>query len=219
VKTSKCSACGNPCDPRALRCRQCSNVINPPALGHEVSLKTRRKISGTLHGHTPWNKDKGEVKLKCPVSKERMSVQRSTRMKKNNPCKRPEIKEKIRQTVLELYRQHPEILGNRKPSGINQHSTHLTSVEKPIAQILQESNITFSHNHRIGKYFVDFLILENCVIECDGKYWHRIRSDASQKEAVKDTYLRSQGYRVFRFTEDEIVGNASNCVLKCLEVR
>lgn len=217
MKTSRCQDCGKPCDPRAIRCRQCSNRIAPPALGHVVLPKTRQSISIKLLGHIPWNKDTGKIRLKCPFMKERVHIQRSTRMQLNNPCKRPEIKEKIRQSVIELYRRHPEILENRKPSGTNQYSTYFTTVEKPIKEALEELNISYLHNYRIGKHFVDFLILENCVIECDGKYWHRIRSDSTQKEITKDAYLCSRGYHVFRFSEDEIFKNALECIMKCLE--
>ena len=130
------------------------------------------------------------------------------RMLVNNPSKRPEVRAKIRTTLLATYAAHPEILENRKPAGINQYSTGFTSIEKKIADVLTCSGIAFAHNYKIGRYFADFLILDNVVIECDGEYWHR---DAD-KESRRTKYLHDRGFYVFHLDEDRINKDPSGCV-------
>lgn len=135
-------------------------------------------------------------------------------MRKNNPVNKPGVREKIRSSLLNTYKTNPEILENRKPSGVNQFSENMTSIEKPIADALRSLGIPFTHNSRIGRYFADFVIYENSVIECDGNYWHKDKA----KDQRKDEYLYSQGFFVFRFSEDRILANAKACVVLTSEI-
>jgi len=132
----------------------------------------------------------------------------SRRMKTHNPMFNPETREKVRQTIIQLYKDKPEILENRKPSGINQFSDKFTSIEQKIADVLNDLNIMFIHNKRIGRYFVDFLVFDNIVIECDGEYWHQDKD----KDAERDKYLERRGYTVFRLTGSEINESAKRCI-------
>lgn len=62
--------------------------------------------------------------------------------------------------------------------------------------------------YRVGKYFPDFAYPQvNILIECDGKAWHKDR----EKEALRDAYLRSQGWLVLHFEEDRIREDVLGC--------
>jgi very-short-patch-repair endonuclease len=118
-----------------------------------------------------------------------------------NWAKRPEVREKIRQSVIQMYRDHPEVLENRKRSGVNQHSGYFSSLERLIADALCRASVPYQHNVRIGRYWADFVICGRIVIECDGAYWHQDEA----KDKRKDHYLQERGYFVYRFAEHRIL--------------
>ena len=208
-----CISCGGNCDKRALRCRQCSNKIVPPNKGNLHSLETKEKISKSLSGNIPWNKGTACVIEK--KTKEELSKFRSDRMRGDkNPSKRKEVKEKISSSLIATYKARPEILENRKASGLNQYSGGYTSIEKSVADVLKMFRIPFIHNHRIGRFFADFLILGNIVIECDGTYWHKDK----KKDARKDAYLMEREYYVFRLSEERIKKDVYGCTKSIIEI-
>lgn len=87
-----------------------------------------------------------------------------------------------------------------------------TSIEKAIREELERRGVAFDQNVRIGKFIVDFLLLnENKIIECDGEYWHNLPG-AKARDQYKDKYLLQKGFEIFRFTESEIRRAASECV-------
>lgn len=125
----------------------------------------------------------------------------SLRMIKNNPVKSMEVRNKISKSILKLYKNKPEILENRKPSGINQFTGVFSSLELKIKNKLNKLGIKFHHNFKIGRYWADFLILNKVVIECDGEYWHPI---GNVHDKIKDKYLIKRGYKVIRIRENKI---------------
>lgn len=204
-----CESCGKIC--RGQHCRQCSNKINPPARGRIVSQETRNKIATSLRGKSPWNKGTSK---RVRLTQEEKAKKCSERMRANNPVNKPGVREKIRSTLLCTYKNNPAVLENRKPSGINQFANRMTSIERPIADTLNQLGIGFIHNYRIGRYFADFLILENVVFECDGEYWHR----DSEKDRRKDQYLYDKGFYVFRFNGKRILDDPRACVIMAIEI-
>lgn len=64
--------------------------------------------------------------------------------------------------------------------------------------------IKFRRQHVIGHYIVDFVSLpEMLVLEVDGEYHNSIEQQKS--DAERTAYLVEKGYRVIRFTNDEIL--------------
>ncbi len=92
-----------------------------------------------------------------------------------------------------------------------------TSIERLIREELNlHPELEYQPQVRIGRYRVDFLIVNrNCVIECDGNYWHKF-VQVILRDRKKDEYFKSMGYRVFRFTESEIRKAAGDCVDRIL---
>lgn len=133
----------------------------------------------------------------------------SDRMKGDkNPAKRPAVREKIRKTLSETRKKHPEILRNRKPSGLNQYSGHFTSIERLIARELDTRKIPYVHNWKVDRYFPDFIIFENAVIECDGEHWH----NNSLKEQKRDACLHTLGYFTFHLKGNRIIRDSKGCI-------
>jgi leucyl-tRNA synthetase/very-short-patch-repair endonuclease len=72
--------------------------------------------------------------------------------------------------------------------------------------------VSFRRQHSIGEFIVDFVCLrEKLVVEVDGGY----HSEQEQKEydEVRTVYLGFFGYRVIRFTNEEVIHDL-NAVLK-----
>ena len=56
----------------------------------------------------------------------------------------------------------------------------------------------------VGPYFADFLSRElRLVVECDGVSHDR----DPQGDAIRDRWMRQNGYTVLRFTNAEVLGN------------
>ena len=228
---NKCKDCGNMCDCRAIRCRSCNDKI-PKRTGPR-SQATKDKIAKSLLGNIPWNKGTGVVKV--TRSSEALSAYRRARMLGDkNPAKRPDVKAKIRRSLLRTYeknpaikdrirlsllrtyKEKPEILENRKSSGINQHSKTYTSIERRIAEVLLARGLSFLHNFKVGRYYVDFILMDDVVIECDGEYWHEAKDKT--KEDKRERFLHDKGYYTFHFAGRRILSNPEECVSTLLNV-
>jgi very-short-patch-repair endonuclease len=65
-------------------------------------------------------------------------------------------------------------------------------------------NIKFRRQHPIGCYFVDFCsIQQKLIVEVDGGQ----HADQSAEDEVRSSFLKSYGYRVLRFWNDQVLEN------------
>lgn len=128
----------------------------------------------------------------------------------NNPMHNAEIKEKARKKLILLYKNHPEKLLNAKLKRNN-----MTSIEKKIADLLDELKINYEWNKyvRTSKTwrFPDFTI-GKLILECDGEYWHKDKN----KDLERQRELEEEGYTVLRFTDKEIL-NSLEQIKKCIQ--
>ena len=80
----------------------------------------------------------------------------------------------------------------------------MTLPEKILWQFLRGSTfagLRFRRQHPIGPYITDFCCLaKKLVIELDGEYHEHIK----QEDQHRDNFLREQGFRVLRFTNDHV---------------
>src|SRR5579859_2943861 len=73
-----------------------------------------------------------------------------------------------------------------------------SSLERTIAAVLSGLGVAFETQVAFGRYRVDFLIRSKAlVIECDGSRWHADPA-VRAKDARRDAFLQSEGYRVLR---------------------
>jgi len=84
-----------------------------------------------------------------------------------------------------------------------------TEVERRLWQRLRKRQLSgakFRRQHPIGPFIADFFCLNSrLVIELDGSQHGEDRERQSDERRTQ--YLESQGYRVRRFWNDEILGN------------
>jgi very-short-patch-repair endonuclease len=85
--------------------------------------------------------------------------------------------------------------------------TNLTDAEKYLWYILRRKNLNglkFRRQQPIGRYIVDFVCFENkLVIELDGGQ----HAEQIAEDQKRDRWLRSQGFRVLRFWNNEVLDN------------
>jgi very-short-patch-repair endonuclease len=73
----------------------------------------------------------------------------------------------------------------------------------------QIDGMRFRRQHPIGRYIVDFCSVENrLIIEVDGA----VHNFTAEQDLARQAWLEANGYRVIRFTNDEVMNYTDNVV-------
>ena len=73
----------------------------------------------------------------------------------------------------------------------------------------EQLGVKVLRQHIIGDYIVDFLIPDVClIIEVDGPYHAKFRQ--MQEDEQREETLNRMGYRVIRFTNEEVLYDTDN---------
>ena len=94
-----------------------------------------------------------------------------------------------------------------------------TYAEAALWELLRDKKLgdKFRRQHLIDYFIVDFVCLsKNLVIEVDGGY----HSDPTQKEydQQRTLYLNEKGFKVIRFTNEEVIGNTEVVLTKIKDI-
>ena len=94
-----------------------------------------------------------------------------------------------------------------------------TDAEAALWELLRDKKLgdKFRRQHLIDDFIVDFVCLsKNLVIEVDGGY----HNDPTQKEydQQRTLYLNEKGFKVIRFTNEEVVGNTEAVLTKIKDI-
>ncbi len=93
----------------------------------------------------------------------------------------------------------------------------MTSAEERLWQELRGNKlgVHFRRQHVIGMYIADFVSLKNLlVIEVDGDY-HQT-PEQQQKDQYRTEYLQSKGYRVIRFTNQQVLSDIESVMSRII---
>ena len=97
---------------------------------------------------------------------------------------------------------------------------NLTNVERLLWKRLRLRNVDghkFRRQHPIGPYFADFVCIERrLVVELDGGQ----HGENAVHDQERDAWLRSHGWRVLRFWNNEVIEQSDavlGAILKALE--
>lgn len=101
----------------------------------------------------------------------------------------PEYRKKLRDSVQKR-------ISNGTHNGWNSRNI-VSYPEKFFMTVLNNNNISYQHNKKVGKYFIDFAITEKMVaLEIDGK--QHLIEDRQKSDSLKDTFLKNNGWIVYR---------------------
>ena len=114
-----------------------------------------------------------------------------------------EYREKIRQSQLRL-------VANGTHKGWKSRNIK-SYAEKFFEMVLHNNKIAYDRERYVGKYFLDFVI-GDIDLEIDGKQ-HQYE-DRKQSDRVRDEYLRSQGFFVYRIKWNEINSDIGKEMMK-----
>lgn len=80
--------------------------------------------------------------------------------------------------------------------GISWGSAADSKAEIIFIEILNENNIDFKFQYKIGPYKADFLLGDSIVCEIDGP--HHTQKEQKAHDKKRDNYMRKLGYKVLR---------------------
>jgi very-short-patch-repair endonuclease len=73
----------------------------------------------------------------------------------------------------------------------------------------------FRRQYSIGPYFADFVCLEaRLIVEVDGSQ----HADQKEQDELRSAFLRTNGYRVMRFWNFEVLSNVDSVIERIAEV-
>ncbi|MEN0038969.1 MAG: DUF559 domain-containing protein [Cellvibrio sp.] len=94
----------------------------------------------------------------------------------------------------------------------------MTPIEKMYWDAAKEKIPSLRPQEWIGKFRVDFLILDKaCIIELDGHEYHKTR-EQRKHDASRERFLEKNGYQVIRFTGNEIYNDVEMCVKETIQI-
>ncbi len=80
----------------------------------------------------------------------------------------------------------------------------MTLPEKRLWEALRKTHLPFRRQAPIGRYIADFVCHQaRLIIEVDG-FWHE-NPEARLRDAKRDAWLASQGYRVIRLRNQQVM--------------
>ena len=95
---------------------------------------------------------------------------------------------------------------------------NLTEAEKYLWYVLRVKNLgdKFRRQAVIGRYIVDFVCFEKkLIVEIDGG-----QHAESERDKVRDKWLRGQGFEILRFWNHDVLGNRDSVrqkIVDCLK--
>lgn len=136
----------------------------------------------------------------------------SKRMRLRNPMKRPEVQEKVR-TKLRSMGWMPPVRGGRGKSVPLPQAAMAAALGWPV-EVIVPTRLKRSEGHPTH-YSLDVGNEALMVaVEVDGGSHDSFKVKARDKR--KDDFLRSKGWKVFRFTNGEVAADLAACVRKVL---
>jgi len=112
------------------------------------------------------------------------------------------------------------ILYSKLKEYAKKHRDNPTKSELIIWEFLKSKQLKeykFRRQHIIGKYIADFACLDRMlIIEIDGKI-HQLPENTESDE-IRTKWLESKGFKVIRFSNEEVTGDTENVLKEIIEV-
>lgn len=125
----------------------------------------------------------------------------------------------LREGELPKWATADPILYSKLKEYSKKHRDNPTKAELVIWEFLKSKKLEkfkFRRQHIIGQYIADFVCLDRMlVIEIDGNI-HQLQENIESDE-IRTQWLESKGFKVIRFTNDEVLLNTDKVLNKILE--
>lgn len=181
---------------KLAKCNECGKEVKPKGFSAHWRI-VHLKLQPHNEGRTAWNKGlNGDIDER--VAKNSASVAKTMNEKVKDGW-RPyfstdefwtqERRLAKSQEKKKYFQEYPEEHPNRKLAGNHEKMTYPEQVAN---NWFKSNKIEALHNVKIEGFYPDFLI-DNVIVEIDGKYWHD-----DEKDAKRDKILIEAGYTVYR---------------------
>jgi very-short-patch-repair endonuclease len=165
---------------------KCARGFSTKAKRKEINQKVSEALTGTGNGN---------VKIKCKNCGK--IFEREWRLRNREYCSplcsktSEEVKEKISKTQQENFKK-----GIIK-GWASRKNLEPSYPEKFFMKVLDNNNIKYERELRVGKYFIDFAIKDKMIaLEIDGK--QHLYEDRIESDKRKDKFLRKKNWDVYR---------------------
>lgn len=197
-KIQKCEKCGEEYK-RAKRCsikktficKKCKNEIIKKLKQNSISQRNIKEKKTVFKIKIP----KTLVKP-CSCSKCNKPINKT----KSGLCRKcfeltPELVKQRTDKVAIILKQ--QVLNGTHKGWVSRDKVNISYPEKFFMQVLQNNNISYIHELRVDKYFIDFAIEHKMIaLEIDGKQ-HEWK-ERKEKDQEKDKKLTECGWKVYR---------------------
>lgn len=191
-----CEYCGNKFygklnNTNRFCCKKCARGFSTKEKRKEINEKVSKKLK---------IKARPKIIKKCAFCNKEFIVKWSKRNQQccSNLCavtfwaNKPEQKEMFSRRMKKRHEAGDLSIGWQTRKKMN-----MTTLEKIAYDILIEKNIKFEREYKVGKWFIDFAIIDvKAAIEMDG----RQHNDEKRKNSdiIKDNYLKNKGWKIIR---------------------
>ena len=180
--------------------QEINEKVSKKLAGRKLSEERKLKTSGAnngMYGKEPPNKGKKvPLSIKLKISNSLKGRKLSEEQKKKQSIT---MKKKWKDGKLKGWKTRKKL----EPS----------YPEKFFIKVLNNNNIIFEREKKVGKYFIDFAINDRLIaLEIDGKQHNNIERKKADK--AKDKYLKKLGWKVYRIPWKEIKSDIGKLYIK-----
>jgi very-short-patch-repair endonuclease len=198
-----------------IKCNFCKKIYSKHGIINHISITHLKERKNSTSNKEPWNKGQTketnvlvkQASLKIKAKWGTDSEYRDKVTTNNKLFWTDEQRKRKSEEKILLYKNFPEKHPNRKLAG---NKNKCSYPEKLCIDFLIENKIKFKHQEKIGKYFPDFILYENIIIEVDGEYWHKNK----EYDSIKDEFYLKCGYKIFRIKAKNVIQNLKNILFQ-----
>jgi G:T-mismatch repair DNA endonuclease (very short patch repair protein) len=219
VKGKPCEQCGRiGYDRKSMICRFCQKWT-PEQIDY---LRTHYATDGAASIATALNlplkrirdrANKMGLKLNKTATKRIVNAKAKSYMLTQNPMKRPEVVQKVREWRVNNPEQSAAVMEKLLEGKQRLQRTKASKLEQRLFHILDDLGIAYEPIALIKPNFLVDARIGSLIIQADGEYWHghprfepltERQQTQQRRDATQDKYLHTCGYTVVRVWDRDV---------------